>query len=379
MNTVILPEQLFDGTCDGPLENKAIIIENELIVDVVDANQISDEQYNIIRSPIAAPGFIDLQINGAGDAQFNENPTLEALTVMASGARIGGTAYILPTFITAPKNDYQLALEVANQAVQTKSPGIIGIHLEGPFLSPKRHGIHPIPAIRSIDETDIVRLCKEQAGSLLVTLAPEEMISGAIARLNNAGVIVFAGHSAASFSDMVEAQSEGLSGATHLFNVMSQVEVREPGVVGAVLNSKTLFAGIIADGYHVHPANICLALEALSSERLFLVTDAMKTLGGTNTTFKIDGNIIKLDDGRLTDKTGRLAGAHLSLDEALRNIIKFTGIQLVDALRMASTTPAKVLHRFGELGVIAKGARAGVTLLNEDLYSTGVVVDGAFF
>ncbi|MDM7255387.1 MAG: N-acetylglucosamine-6-phosphate deacetylase [Paracoccus sp. (in: a-proteobacteria)] len=359
--------QVFDGRSDAPLRDHVI----EMSGGRVTALRPAQPGDPAAMADIAAPGFIDMQINGAADVQFNFDPTPEALARIAAGARQGGTAHLLPTFITAPGRDYLRALTAARQAMAQGVPGVLGVHLAGPFRSPRRPGIHDPAAIRPLDETDLSALTEAFPGVLLLTLAPEEQPAGAIARLSEAGVVVFAGHSEAHCD-----QVAGLRGATHLWNAMSQLTGRAPGLVGAVLDGD-LYAGIIADGHHVAWENIRLAARVMP-ERLCLVTDAMLTLAGTIREFSLHGVTIRLAEGRLTDPEGTLAGAHLAMDRAVANMVALGRVGLAAALRMASGNVARALG-VADLGWIGAGARASVTLLGQDLAARGVVVDGQLF
>lgn len=327
---------------------------------------------DLAEHPIVTPGFIDIQINGANDVQFNDTPTLEGLRLIAEGAERGGTAWILPTFITAPGRRYGEAIAVARSAIEAGMPGILGLHLEGPFLSPKRPGIHERDAIRRIEAADIAALTAPFPGPLLLTLAPEEMPDGAIRQLSESGVIVFAGHSEATFADMQGARRDGLRGATHLFNAMSQVLPREPGVVGAILGTEGLFAGIIADGHHVHWANVEMATR-LMPERLCLVTDAMCTLAGRRQEFTLHGERIRLVDGRLTNLDGTLAGAHVAMDESIRNMLDRGLASPEQVVRMATRNPAAALGLADRLGSILPGQLACCTTLDAEWATTGVL------
>ena len=327
-----------------------------------------------LRAAVVSPGMIDIQINGAADAQFNFAPTPETLARIAHGARQGGTAHILPTFITAPGTAYLQALSAVRQAMAQGVPGILGIHLEGPFLSPARPGIHDPAAIRPLDDGDVAALIREAGdfpGPILLTLAPECQAPDRLARLAEAGIILFAGHS--------EAPAEALShirGATHLWNAMPGPTSRAPGIMSEVLGGDRLFAGLIADGHHVGPHALRLSLRAAAG-RLCLVTDAMLTLAGTATGFDLDGRRITLAEGRLTGPDGTLAGAHIAMDESLRRLIGLTGTDAVTALRMASRNPARALGL--ELGRIAPGAAASLSLFDAGLHATGVVTTGQLF
>ena len=329
-----------------------------------------------IRAPIVAPGFIDIQINGARDRQFNDSPDVATIEAIVLGARQGGTAHVLPTFITAPGRSYAAAIDAARDA--RGMVGVLGLHLEGPFLNPERRGVHEPANMRPVDVEDIALIAGFNAGRLLVTLAPELQPPGTVRRLVEAGVVVFAGHSAATGSEMTAAIDEGLSGATHLFNAMSQIAGRDPGVVGAVLASDSLFAGIIADGVHVAWDNIRMAAR-LMPDRLCLVTDAMRSLEGKEVEFMLHGRLIRLADGRLTDPDGRLAGAHVAMDTSVRNAVVNGRLSLALALQMASGNPARALGLGDQLGRVALGYRASLTLLGLDLASMGVLVDGRYF
>ncbi len=376
MLTAIRAERLFDGLANNPLIHRTVILVDGLIDGIVEGDPALPNHAVQVKTPLAAPGFIDMQINGAADRLFNDAPSVDALRAIAAGARKGGTAYILPTFITARGDAYRQAIDAANEAREQAVPGVLGIHLEGPFLSPKRPGIHDATAIRRIEDDDLTHLGGDRSAVRLITLAPEEQRPGVVAQLVEAGWIVFAGHSEATFSDMSLAAEEGLRGVTHLFNAMRQITPREPGVVGSALADERLFAGIIADGHHVHPVNLRLAASVLGADRLCLVTDAMSTVGGFSDRFTLAGKDIFLQGVRLTDADGTLAGAHLSMAEAVANMVRLAGVSLADALRMASTTPAKALGLDHELGRIAPGMRAGLTLLDEQLNPKAVVVDG---
>jgi N-acetylglucosamine-6-phosphate deacetylase len=332
----------------------------------------------LIEHDLVAPGFIDLQINGAADTQLNFDPTPEAVARIARGARAGGTAGLLPTFITAPGRDYLRAIEAVRAARARGVPGILGVHLEGPFLSPERPGIHDPAAIRPMDAGDLDALTAADAGTILLTLAPEEMPDGAIAQLSGAGLRVFAGHTAARADDIARAEAEGLVGVTHLFNAMTQMTGREPGVVGAAFASDRLFAGLIADGHHVDWRNVATAIR-LMPDRACLVTDAMMTLAGRETSFDLNGRRIELRDGRLTDAGGRLAGAHVSLIESLRNVLHHAGIDLPAALRLLTRNPARALGLEDGTGTIVPGGPATFTCLTRDVEVAEVIVDGARF
>lgn len=374
-SSLVVARNLFDGRNTEPRENMAICVDDGLISAV---GPLQPDDRPTLIADIICPGFVDMQINGANDVQFNDTPTAAGIGAIAEGARQGGTTHILPTFITAPGTSYLSAIQAVADARQSAVPGILGIHLEVPFLSPTRPGIHPADCVRNIDAADIDNLEAAKCGLRLITLAPECAPNGVIQRLCESGAIVFAGHSAANHGDMERATGEGLRGATHLFNAMSQITVREPGVVGAVLGSPSLFAGIIADGVHVHPINLKAAQKSLG-KRFCLVTDAMQTLAGRTTEFVLYESKIYRNGNRLSDASGRLAGAHLAMDEAVRNMVLWCEVELAEALYMASVNPIHALGLERKMGRIVPGSSASLTLLNSDIQAIGTMVDGRLF
>tara|TARA_B110001450_G_C17656102_1_gene495315 strand:+ start:721 stop:1869 length:1149 start_codon:yes stop_codon:yes gene_type:complete len=374
---LIIGEALYDGVSFEPKQNMAVEFSGRFITDVRPAS-FADTTGASARAEIICPGFVDIQINGANDVQFNDSPTVEGIAAIAKGARKGGTTHILPTYITDRATSYETAIAAVANARANNVSGVLGIHLEGPFISPVRAGVHPPDCIRAIQEKDLELLTQSTCGVRLITLAPEEAQVGAIHRLTQSGAVVFAGHSAASYDEMNIAISEGLKGATHLYNAMSQITVREPGVVGSVLGSNDLYAGVIADGLHVHPTNLQIAKNALDG-RLCLVTDAMMTLAGNKTSFDIHGNKIHLSGKQLSDTTGRLAGAHLAMDEAVRNMMSFCNTSLAETLYMASVAPIKAIGLSDMMGRLAPGYIASMTLLDNQINAVATVVDGRVF
>lgn len=371
----ILAKLLHDGTGRAPRRDCLVEVSEGRIGEIVPAPAVTPR--GTLEVEVATPGFIDLQINGAADVQFNDAPNVAAIEQIVAGARKGGAAHILPTFITAEGDAWHGAVDAVRAARARSLPGVLGLHLEGPFISPDRPGIHPSHAIRRIAEADISRL--EDAGiPLLLTLAPEEQPDGAIRRLTRAGVRVFAGHSTATAGQIDRAVEEGLAGVTHLWNAMPPPQGRAPGLVVRALTHPALYAGIIADGFHVDPLNLHLAARMMP-DRLFLVTDAMRTFAGTRPEFDLMGTPVRLKDGRLTGPDGTLAGAHLGLNNAVRQMIETAGIPGETAVRMATAIPAKVMGLGAELGLVAPGYRASLTFLDEGWTVTGGMVDGVPF
>lgn len=306
---------------------------------------------------------------------FNDAPDAATLARMVAAARSGGTCHLLPTFITAPGTAYTAALDAV---ALWQGPEILGVHLEGPFLSPAKPGIHPPGAIRQMtgeDATLLAEFAGAYSGRLLMTLAPEEMDPAHLARLHAAGIILFAGHSQASGTQLARATDLGLRGVTHLFNACSQITAREPGVVGTALTDSRLVAGIIADGHHVDPNNLALAARMMAG-RLCLVSDSMPSYGSTLEEFTIGDRMVKLVEGRLEAADGTLGGAHLGLDEAVRTMVTKAGVPLAEALHMASGVPAAVLGLQDSFGRIEVGRTASLTCLDAAFAASAVIVDG---
>jgi N-acetylglucosamine-6-phosphate deacetylase len=301
-----------------------------------------------------APGFIDLQVNGGADVLFNDDPTPDAVSAIAAAHRKFGTTAFLPTLIS----DTPAKMKAALAAVQASAdaPSVLGIHLEGPFLSPGKAGIHDPGAIRPPTPEDERILCPPRKGKTLVTLAPEVVPPGFIRRLTNAGLHVSLGHSMATYAQTKAAIAEGVTGFTHLFNAMRPLAAREPGPIAAALESRDVWYGLIVDGVHVDPAMLRLALRGAG--RPMLVTDAMPPVGGHRSTFRLNGREITVKSARCLSAEGTLAGAALDMASAVRNCVELLGVPLTDALRFASAHPASFIGLGHRLGRLAPGYRA---------------------
>jgi len=302
-----------------------------------------------------APGFIDLQVNGGGDVLFNDQPTAHGIRTIAAAHRRFGTTGLLPTLITDSPEKTRLALDAAD-AVATQEPGILGVHLEGPYLSPEKPGVHDPRQIRQPGPDDLALLTAPRNGVLLVTLAPEMVPAGFIARLVGAGVRVSLGHSMATYRQTQAAMAEGLTGFTHLFNAMRPLASREGGPIAQALESPSAWYGLIVDGVHVDPAMLRLALRGLGHP--MLVTDAMPPVGGSRPAFNLHAELISVRDGRCLTDDGTLAGTALDMASAVKNCMSLLGVPLPDALRFASTHPAAFLGLADMLGKLARGYRA---------------------
>jgi N-acetylglucosamine-6-phosphate deacetylase len=310
-----------------------------------------------------APGFIDIQVNGGGDVLFNNDPTPDGIAAIVRAHRRFGTTALLPTLISDTPAKMRAALDVVQKLVPA-NPSVLGIHLEGPFLSPGKPGVHDPAMFRRPTADDREQITARRAGVTLVTLAPEQVPEGFVAQLARAGIRVSLGHSMATYAQTKAALAQGLTGFTHLFNAMRLPESREPGPVVAALEACGAWYGMIVDGHHVDPALLRLALRGAS--RPMLVTDAMPTVGGNRTTFMLHDQEIGVHNGRCTRLDGTLAGAYLNMASAVRNCVELLDVSLTQALRFASTEPAEFLGLGGSLGRIAPGYRADLVAFNPD-------------
>jgi N-acetylglucosamine-6-phosphate deacetylase len=355
---------LLDGSF---AHGKAILIDDDRISAVVAQGDVpTDTQQHDLAGGLLVPGFIDTQVNGGGGALFNDCPTAETVRTIGRAHREFGTTGFLPTLISDDLSVIRAGIEAVESAIAEGVPGVLGIHIEGPFLNEHRKGIHDAEKIRELDEEGFAVLTSLKAGRTLVTVAPECTTPEMIARLVAAGVIVSAGHSNGRYVDMESAISAGLTGVTHLFNAMSPLSAREPGVVGAALESSRTWCGIIVDGYHVSPTTLKLALRCKPPEKFMLVTDAMPSVGSENKEFMLQGKRISARNGVCVDASGTLAGSDLDMALAVRNAIQLLELSAETAVLMASGAPATFLGLQDECGSITPGRRADLALLDGD-------------
>ena len=351
-------------------EDAALLVSGGLVDRIVPIDTVTDRPLMTVAGGMLVPGFIDLQVNGGGGALLNEEPTLASIqTICSTFARFGTTA-LLPTLITDTPEVTARTVAAGIAAAEAGVPGFLGLHLEGPHLSVARKGAHAPALIRPMDEADLEALitARRRLPNLLTTVAAETVDPQQVARLTTAGIVVSIGHSAAGYATVVASARAGAGMATHLFNAMSQIGNREPGVVGAVLETGSLFAGLIADGIHVHPATIDLALRAkVGPGRIFLVTDAMSMTGTDLKTITLNGRTIHRADGALRLADGTLAGADLTMIDAVAFMHRTVGVPLEEALRMASTYPAEAMGIRTERGHLEAGAVADFVHLSDDL------------
>jgi N-acetylglucosamine-6-phosphate deacetylase len=369
----ISAKYIFDGT--NLHTNKVVLMANNLILNLVESNNLpQDIQVEHFANCVISPGLIDLQLNGCGGVLFNDDISLATLETMHQTNLKYATMGFLPTLITSKFSDVIQALNVVKQWFDKygNSRGVLGLHLEGPFLSTTKRGIHPLeyiiePTAELLDK--IVHYA--QFYPLKITLAPEVFSAEQISYLVRKGVIVAVGHSNASYEQAELAFKHGAQTATHMFNAMSGLTGRNPGVIGAVL-ANAPYLGLIVDLLHVDKANVNL-LAKLRSNSVYLVTDAVTPTGTELSEFKFAGKQLYVKDGRCVDDSGTLGGAYLTLNTAVANCVKHCHISLEQALAMASRIPAQVLKLDHELGKIAPNYRANLVAINLSDYSATII------
>lgn len=360
---------------DGERSDRCLIIEDGRIAAIGEKVPDGAEQIDL-GGALLLPGFIDVQVNGGGGRLFNDDPSLDTIATMAAAHRRFGTTGLLPTLISDDFSVISRAIEAVDEAIDAAVPGILGIHIEGPFLSNKRRGIHLASMLKPFDDRFVEVVCCSRRGKTLVTVAPECITPDQIRHLVDSGVIVSAGHSDADYETVRAAIDAGMTGFTHLFNAMSQLTNRAPGMVGAALEDRSTYAGIIVDGHHLHPATFRVAVNAKGPDRLMLVTDAMPTVGAEEDEFMLQGRSIRRDGDRLVSKEGVLAGSTLTMAAAVANAIDQGRLDLISAVRMASRTPARFLGLGGERGAIEVGLSADLVAMTDNFHVSRTWIGG---
>lgn len=369
-------DKVFDGMTIR--SGVAVLVEDGRIAGLVPQTEAAaSEIMTLPPGSLLAPGFIDVHVNGGGGTLLNDEPTPEGVKAIAAAHRPFGTTGLLPTLISDKRDVMRRALDAVGEALEENAPGVLGIHLEGPFLNPARRGVHPASHLDVMRDGDIDLLCSLKGrGRTIVTLAPERVPPGAIRELTGRGVLVCAGHTDATAEQIQAAIEEGLAGFTHLYNAMSQLGSRAPGTVGAALNDEGTFAGIIPDGHHVADLSVRLAYLAKGVERLMIVTDAMSPVGTTMESFPLFGTTILVGEGRCVTEDGTLAGALIDMAGAVRHMVRRVGVPLEHALAMASRVPAHFLRLDDEYGSIAPRKRANLVALDSNLDVLATWIDG---
>ena len=368
--------RIFDGT--DFLDGKSVIVRDGNVDKIVDAAALPADLTVIDgNGQMLAPGLIDVQVNGGGGVLLNDQPTVDGVRAIMQAHRKYGTTAMLPTLITDHRGKMETAIAAVTDAIDAGVPGIVGIHLEGPYLNPERKGVHSADIIRPMEDDAIELLTRLSNGRILVTMAPEKAAKGTIKALAEKGVLVCAGHTAGNYAHIQSAIDEGLRGFTHLFNAMSPMTHREPGVAGAAMADDTTWCGLIADGYHVHPAVLKVAIRAKATGKIMLVTDAMPTVGADDKRFTLGGEEIIAADGRCALADGTLAGSDLDMISAVKNCVEMVGLDLGEALRMASLYPAEFLKLDDKMGRIAPGYQADMILFDDAFNVSRSWINGA--
>ena len=362
----------------GFTSGRAVLVEGARIGAVVPQGdpRVAKAERVDLEGARLVPGFFDCQVNGGGGVLFNDAPSVESIRAIGAAHRPYGTTAFLPTLISDDFSVIARAIRAVRDAIEAGVPGVVGIHIEGPFINELRKGAHDSTKIRDLDPRDVALLSSLQAGRTLVTLAPEMTTLATIRHLADEGVVISAGHTNGTFEQVSAALRNGVTGVTHLFNAMSPFGHREPGAAGAALADPDCWCGIIVDGHHVHPAALRIALACKGGRRFMLVTDAMPNVGADMTSFELQGRTIYVKEGRCVDETGVLSGSALDMAGAVRNAVSMLGLTLEKAVEMASANPARFMGLEGELGRIAPGLRASFVVLDESLAVRETWIDG---
>jgi N-acetylglucosamine-6-phosphate deacetylase len=363
---------------NGLVEGRGVLLDRGRIVDIVaesDPRCRSVQRYDL-KGQMLLPGFTDLQVNGGGGVLFNDAPSIESIRAIGAAHRRFGTTGFLPTLISEDLDVVARAIAAVQGAIQAGVPGVFGIHIEGPFLSVARKGVHDPAKFRELDASAVGLLSSLKGGKTLVTLAPEMTTPEVIQSLARSGVVVSAGHTNATYAEVSAALHHGLTGFTHLFNAMSQLTGREPGVVGAALEDPNSWCGIIADGEHSSPVVLRIALRAKPHNRFMLVTDAMPGVGTNQPSFNLQGRKITVSGLACYDEEGRLAGSNIDMASCIRNAMKLLHLPLHEAVRMASLHPAEFLGMAHDTGLIRAGYRANLVLADDELNVLETWIDG---
>lgn len=367
---------IFDG--EQCIADHALIVADGRVTAICPVDQLPpDATARRCDGGMLVPGFIDTQVNGGGDVLFNDEPTVAGIARIANAHVRFGTTALLPTVITDRPDVTSSAIEAATEAVRSGVPGCLGIHVEGPFIAVARKGAHDAALIRPMTDTDLATLCRTTVRPFLLTVATESVSNAQIARLTEAGIHVSLGHTDADEQTARTAFAAGARGVTHLFNAMSPLGHRRPGLVGAALDTASIFAGVIADGHHVDPTALRVALRAKRGPgRLMAITDAMPTAGSASDRFRLNGRSVVRRDGRLVLEDGTLAGSDLTMIGAIRHLVRAVGLPIDEALRMAALYPAQFLGIERTYGRLQPGARADIAWITDDLDVRAVWIHG---
>ena len=354
----------------------AVLVDNDIVVAVIPQEQLDENIHCIdLKGNNLTAGFIDLQLNGCGGVMFNEQTSVETLEIMQATNLKSGTTSFLPTFITAPDEEMKSAVTIMRNYLAKYQNQALGLHLEGPYLSIEKKGVHRAEYIRTISPEMKTFLCENADVITKLTLAAENPTADFIAEFVQKGIVVSLGHSNASYAQAKAAIDQGIRFATHLHNAMSPISSgRELGVVGAVLDSD-IYSGIIIDGLHVDFANIKID-KKIKGDKLCIVTDATAAAGADIESFYFVGKKVYVRDGKCYDENGTIGGSSVTMIKSIENAVKHVGIPLDEALRMANYYPAKAIQMDHKLGSIAVGKVANLTVFNNEFKVLGTIVNG---
>ncbi|WP_047045073.1 N-acetylglucosamine-6-phosphate deacetylase [Vibrio mexicanus] len=365
-------------TSSDVLVDHAVIINNDLIEKVCPISELPEGiETRDLNGANLSPGFIDLQLNGCGGVMLNDEITAETMQIMHEANLKSGCTSFLPTLITSSDENMRQAIEAAREYHNKYQNQSLGLHLEGPYLNVAKKGIHSVDYIRPSDDSMIDIICENADLVTKVTLAPEHNDPAHIERLKAAGIVVSIGHTNATYAEARQSFESGITFATHLFNAMTPMVGREPGVVGAIYDTPEVYAGVIADGFHVDYANIRIA-HKIKGEKLVLVTDATAPAGANMDHFIFVGKKVYYRDGKCVDENGTLGGSAVTMIESVQNTVEHVGIALDEALRMATLYPATAIGVEDKLGRIKKGMVANLTVFDRDFNVQATVVNGQY-
>ncbi|WP_192822871.1 N-acetylglucosamine-6-phosphate deacetylase [Rufibacter sp. LB8] len=355
----------------------AVLFENGQILDLVQTDEIPEDFIKLdANGGIICPGFVDLQVNGGGGVYFTQYPTLESLNTIRDAHLQFGTTSFLPTVISAFQDKILQTIDAVHLAMQQSPSTFLGMHLEGPFFSPEKPGAHDTACIRTAthEELDVLLEAGKDVITYL-TLAPECVEEGVLKRLAESGIVLSAGHSMATYDQALHFFNNGVTAVTHLYNAMSGIDTKQPGLAAATLDYGQAWTGIIVDGHHCHPYAVRLAKKMLA-EKLFLVSDCAACVG-SDIPFTDFGNFKSFyRNGRCETEDGRLAGSALTMLEAVQNTVNMVGLEVDEAIRMATLYPAQVMKLENRVGQLVPGAAANLVVLGQDLQLQQVWVDG---
>ncbi len=359
--------------------DKSIIIDKEKIKSIVPNSNIPEGYETIdLGGKIVAPGFIDIQVNGGGGVLFNNTPTLEGIECILSTHLSFGTTSLLPTFISDSLDYMKMAANAVNDCLKNKIPGILGIHFEGPFLSSEKAGAHNKKFIRKVNKNDLDVILSIKGGIRLFTIAPEIIDDKTLSYLLEKNILLSLGHSKATYNLTTNALNKGVKSITHLFNAMSPLCSRSPGVVGAALDHQESWCSIIVDGYHVDYASVRIAHSAKADRKMILVTDSMPPAGVEDymDSYVLNGKKVDVIEGKCVDQNGSLAGSSLTMIKAVQNCISNVGLAKEEALRMASTYPAELLGVSDKYGFVKVGYIADLVVLDNEMNISYIIKNG---